>query len=203
MTVPNPYLDEFLATAPPASVPPELRKLTMARYQLRQVLVARYAWAIPSQEAIDLLARHSPLIEVGAGTGYWAWLVRQAGADILAFDRFPPPDPRNRWHAGVEPWSAVEPGGPDVASAHPDRTLFLCWPPEDEPFGEEALAAYRGETVVFIGEPGRPGELTPLLQELDRWDLLETADLPQWEGVRDRLFVLRRPRRLRGSKGGR
>jgi len=186
----NPYLEEFLASAPPSPVPPDMRKLTFDRYQLRQRLVARYAWAIPSEEAIALLVRLGPLVEMGAGTGYWAWLIRQAGGDILAYDRYPPPDRRNRWHGGERQWTEVLPGGARRLSRHPDRTLLLCWPPVDEPMGLESLRAYPGPTVVFVGETrGR----SPLLAELDRWDVTETLAIPQWEGITDRLFVLGRP----------
>jgi len=187
----NPYLEEFESTSPAWRVPPEMRKLSFERYQLRQELVAKYAWAIPSQEAVELLVRHSPLVEMGAGTGYWAWLVRQAGGDVLAFDRYPPPDRRNRWHAGRQPWTEVKPGGARLLAKHPDRTLFLCWPPEDEPMGIDSVRAYRGDTVIFAGEPTSAGEV---VRELDRWDLTETLDIPRWEGIHDRLFVLRRPR---------
>lgn len=186
----NPYLEEFEATAPRWPVPPELRKLTMERYVLRQALVAKYAWGIPSDAAIELLLRYSPLVEMGAGTGYWAGLIRSAGGDVLAYDRYPPPDRRNRWHAGQPTWSEVQPGGVKRLRLHPDRTLFLCWPPDDEPMGIESLTAYPGRTVVFAGETGAGSDLA---RELDRWDLVETLDIPQWEGIRDRLFVLRRP----------
>jgi hypothetical protein len=171
-----------------------MRKLSMERYVLRQALVAKYAWAVPSTEAIELLVRHSPLVEMGAGTGYWAWLVRQAGGDVVAYDRYPPPDPRNRWHAGESTWSEVQPGGAKRLRLHPDRTLFLCWPPEDEPLGVEALRAYEGREVVFVGEPVAA---TPWAEELSRWEVAETLEIPQWEGIRDRLFVLRRPTAVR------
>jgi hypothetical protein len=186
----NPYLEEFEATAPHWPAAPELRKLTMERYVLRQALVAKYAWAVPSDAAIELLLRYSPLVEMGAGTGYWAGLIRSAGGDVVAYDRYPPPDPRNRWHAGQPTWSQVRPGGVKRLRLHPDRTLFLCWPPDDEPMGIESLTAYPGLTVVFAGETGAGSDLA---RELDRWELVESLDIPQWEGIRDRLFVLRRP----------
>jgi hypothetical protein len=162
----------------------------MERYVLRQALVAKYAWAVPSDAAIELLLRYSPLVEMGAGTGYWAGLIRSAGGDVIAYDRYPPPDPRNRWHAGHPTWSEVQPGGVKRLRLHPDRTLFLCWPPDDEPMGIESVTAYPGRTVVFAGETGADIDLA---RQLDRWDVVETLDLPQWEGIRDRLFVLRRP----------
>jgi len=188
--VENPYLEEFLATAPSSPVPPEMRKLTFDRYQLRQRLVAKYAWAIPSDQAVALLVRLSPLVEIGAGTGYWAWLIRQAGGDILAYDRYPPPDRRNRWHAGEQPWTEVLPGGTRRLARHSDRTLILCWPPEDEPMGIEALRFHAGRRAVFVGETRHR---SPFLEELDRWEVIETLAIPQWEGMADRLFVLRRP----------
>jgi hypothetical protein len=47
----------------------------------RHALVDRYGWAIPTDEAIAALVELSPLVEIGAGRGYWAHLLRQAGAD--------------------------------------------------------------------------------------------------------------------------
>ena len=189
----NPYLDEFESLRPAWRVPPHMRKLTMERYMARQRMVARYAWAVPNDEAIATLVRHSPLVEMGAGTGYWAWLVRQAGGDILAFDRYPPPDARNRWHAGEHPWAEVLPGGARILTRHPGRTLFLCWPPEDEPMAEQSLLSYGGSTLLYAGELDHSAEGSPRLPHpFEGWEPVESIDLPQWESIDDRLFVLRR-----------
>jgi hypothetical protein len=189
----NPYLDEFESLTPAWRVPPDLRKLSLERYLLRQRMVARFAWAFPTAEAIALLLDHAPLVEMGAGTGYWAWLVRQAGGDILAFDRYPPPDPRNRWHAGEKQWTEVRPGGARLLARHPGRTLFLCWPPQDEPMAVQCLEVFRGDVVVYVGEaPRAEDEPTGSGDPFVGWEPVETLDLPQWESVHDRLFVLRR-----------
>ena len=193
----NPYLDEFQASMPAWRVPPRMRKLSLERYLLRQRLVAKYAWAIPSPQAIKLLIRHSPLVEMGAGTGYWAWLVRRAGGDIVAFDRYPPPDPRNRWHAGQQPWTEVRPGGAHILARHGDRALFLCWPPEHEPMAVQSLAAYPGERLIYVGEL-RSG---PIFEALDGWEVVESLDLPRWESILDGLLVLRRKRPRRHFAG--
>jgi hypothetical protein len=189
----NPYLDEFESLMPTWRIPPHLRKLSLERYLMRQRMVARFAWAVPTTEAIALLLDHAPLVEMGAGTGYWAWLVRQAGGDILAFDRYPPPDPRNRWHAGERQWTEVRPGGARLLARHMGRTLFLCWPPEDEPMTAQCLESFQGDVVVFVGEAPRAEEgATEPNDPFLGWEPVETLDLPQWESVHDRLFVLRR-----------
>ena len=55
--------------------------------------------------------------------------------------------------------------------------------------GVESLRAFRGDTVIYVGEPQAS---SAVVRELERWTLTETLDIPQWEGIRDRLFVLQR-----------
>ena len=55
---------------------------------LGEPLCKKYAWAIPDERALHILARFSPLIELGAGRGYWARLLRDRGVDIIAFDKY-------------------------------------------------------------------------------------------------------------------
>jgi hypothetical protein len=50
-----------------------------------------FACAIPSERALQaIVALNLPLLEVGAGSGYWARLLRARGVDVLAFDLHPP-----------------------------------------------------------------------------------------------------------------
>jgi hypothetical protein len=48
------------------------------------------AFAVPSEGALSLLAQHAPIIEMGAGTGYWVHLLQARGVDACAFDARPP-----------------------------------------------------------------------------------------------------------------
>ncbi len=43
-------------------------------------------------------------------------------------------------------------GGPECAKQHSDRTLFLCWPPTDDPMAYDSLMSYYGDRVVYVGE---------------------------------------------------
>lgn len=95
----------------------------------RSELCARFAWAIPCPAAIwtihDVVTKNglAGIIEIGAGTGYWAYCLKQVGVDCICVDSF-------AWHAHrAKQWHPVERGGPPAASKHPDRALFLCWPP--------------------------------------------------------------------------
>ena len=68
----------------------------------RDMLVRKYSWAIPSPEALDLIVRHvgnREIVEIGAGTGYWAKMLSQLGVKVHAFDTCPPNEEVNGWHA--------------------------------------------------------------------------------------------------------
>ena len=44
-----------------------------------------FAHAVPSAEALDAVAAlDTPVVEIGAGTGYWAALLEQRGVDVVA-----------------------------------------------------------------------------------------------------------------------
>lgn len=176
----NPYAD-LVQTLFASKIDPESLEAS------RKKLIWAYSWAIPSPEAIEKIARHSPLIEIGAGTGYWGWLLRQAGARIHCWDANPGAGPH---------WSEVEYGTPEMMSELPDlseRTLLLVWPPLDEPMAEETLAAFSGNRVIHVGEwRGRTGS-TGFHDQLERDYRLETSlEIPRWPGFSDDVRIFTR-----------
>jgi hypothetical protein len=155
----------------------------------RRELAAIFSWAIPGKAALTAMARYGPLLECGAGTGYWAALLRDHGCDVLATDLAPS-------GTGHRPWTEVLALGAVAAvRAHPGRVLFLCWPPfDDDGASYAALRAYRGRLLVHIGDgPGGATGTARFHRELAlNWAPVEQAAIPAWPGLRDRLAVYRR-----------
>jgi hypothetical protein len=186
---------------------------------------ARYAFAVPTDAALDVVAAASPhgVVELGAGTGYWARLLHERGVDVVAYDADPAPSASNRWFAGTVPWFPVEVGTEEVVARHADRTLLLVWPTRDEDWAAAAERFHRagGRTLVYVGE--EPGGATgddrfhALLGALDHcvqcrygvldapclcgvphlWERTELVQLPHWPGRSDDLVVHRRDDRGR------
>src|SRR5947209_5294851 len=143
---------------------------TKAHYQwlikhaeVREKCCRTYAYAIAEPASVAFVARHCGprAIEIGAGTGYWAWQLSQHGIDILAYDVAPPDKIPNDFFAPrmekpsttlIKTWHTVQQGGPEVLAEHADRTLFLCWPPYASDFAYQCLSVYQGQRLVFIGE---------------------------------------------------
>jgi hypothetical protein len=166
-----------------------------------EAYVHKYAWAIPNDDALLEIARYSPLIEVGAGTGYWAWLLRQLGVDILAFDKYPPSQnstSKSEFHPDTDTWTEVLQGDESVLDSIVDRTLFLCWPPSNDPMAFETLSRFRGSTFLFVGEdwPSRTTGNEDFFRLLDRdWELEDNRNkawIPTWPGREDFLWVYHR-----------
>lgn len=144
----------------------------------RESLVSEYAWSIPTPYDIywmkDCLAGDG-LVESGAGSGYWAWQLRQAGVDVVAYD---PNIPGSHKYAN-QAHSEVLLHDHTCVEQHPDRALFLCWPRYGEPDAFNALSLYRGDMLFYAGEQdaGCTGDEDFFKMLSDEWVYQETAPL--------------------------
>lgn len=198
-----------------------LREWPKDAVRWRREMIKRYTFAVPTDEALALISAAGPVVEIGAGTGYWAELLRRRGCDVAAYDL------KGEAHAHWFPQGCVgrvDIGGAEMAAKHPDRTLLLVWPYMDA-MAHDAAVAYAeagGQRLVYIGEG--PGGCTAdedffalVGEECYRgdWDdehdcsahpqpaWREVADMaiPQWDGIHDRLHVYERAQ-VSASSGG-
>lgn len=191
MALANPYLDFFRALPESFRRNPALplfaaESASPEWLQFKAAVARHFAWAVPTDEAIACIGRHAPggMIEIGAGSGYWAWLLRQTGIDALAFDSDPP---QFRWS------EVAHSDGLDALAHSPQCTLLLCWPPWGSTMALDALTVYGGDCVVYVGEwmlGSAEARFFALLVAL--FEAVDTVELPQWHGRDDRLSVWRR-----------
>lgn len=159
----------------------------------RKEYVVKYSWAIPNDEAIHEIAKHAPIVEMGAGTGYWAYLLRQLKVDILAFDPYPP-GLKDNPYCDPRQWTEVLHGDHNVLKDYPDRTLFLCWPPYHKPAGADILKNYRGDVFLYTGETagGCNGD-DEFWEIVDRdFEEVKVIEIPQWPGIHDYFITFKR-----------
>ena len=166
----------------------------------RRELASLFSWGVPNERALEVLAAHAPLVECGAGMGYWSALLKARSVEVLAYDIAPPAGetPNDYHRVSRPPWTAIErEDSVHAARRHGDRTLVLCWPPFDDDRGSYAvLRAYRGDTLVYIGERGEgaTGSVRFHRELALNWSVEEEVGLPNWPRLRDTLTVYRRNR---------
>lgn len=137
------------------------------------------------------------VIEIGAGGGYWAWQLRQAGIRVRAYDAAPVGARPINPYASVR-WTDVELGDADDASRFPDHALFICWPcPESHGgiWAYDALAQYEGDMFIYAAAEDQCAtpEFYALLER--DWRLARVApEHVSWWLVNDVLAVYRRKR---------
>ena len=185
----NPYLDLFRHLV--GSRPSPLLDLA----ERRRELASLFSWAIPTDAALGLLSKYAPLVECGAGMGYWVALLRARGVDALGYD-LKRPGPKNAYHRTRQPWTAIQrQSSVKAAQRHRNRTLVLCWPPyDDDAASYQALRAYRGDVVIHIGErdEGATGSVRFHRELALNWTLADELELPHWPRLQDRVMVYRR-----------
>lgn len=160
----------------------------------RDALTHYCAWAVPNDQALQAIADlHMPIIEVGAGTGYWAWLLDQLDVEVVAYDASP--NSSNDW-CSDDHWVEVMAGSHKTIEweQFQDYALMLCWPPYDTAMAYNTLKAYQGNTLVYVGEweGGCNASLNFWREVYKCWEGVQCVPIPQWVGVRDALWILHR-----------
>lgn len=184
----------------PTYVSSAFRKETAAELTVvgasREHLTTRYAWSVISPGDVDWLVQQldgRAAVEIGAGSGYWAWQLEQAGVDVAAYDPHPPSDD-NQFCSG-ETFTTVLLDDASAVKHHQDRALLMVWPPFNGEHARHALSVYEGDLLLYAGESA--GGCTADDQFYDlldaEWDEVSVA--PQhvtWWGIHCRLAAYRR-----------
>lgn len=165
---------------------------------LGEKLVNKYAWSTPDSRLLKVFQYFSPIVEIGCGSNaYWArWMHDEGGVDVIAFDaslesggkidaNVPSKKMKNKGKQSSGDVKSdrltIRHGGPTILSTDPDisdskRTLFLCYPDEEEyqendsegnednytgqdvkhpkpkSMGAACLQHFTGSTIIHVGE---------------------------------------------------
>ena len=133
-----------------------------------------FSWGVPTSDTLEFIQlvdtqyNISQFVEVGAGTGYWGFLLRQRNMYIIPIDANPCHiSSSNGFHTldsgNVPPFCRVLQGRPDFLRRLVGfRNLFLCWPPRERDLFSSSpeltnlalnsLTNFQGDTLLFVGE---------------------------------------------------
>ena len=162
------------------------------KVDVRGIATREYAWAIPDDDAIYVCSKASPIVEMGAGKGYWAELLRRNGVKVDAFDGF---EDGGFGYKQADTWGTVWSGGPEeLLHYDPSWSMLLVWPPYRDTFGTECVMAYQGEHVILVGEDswGCTGDAMLHTVLKHAWRMTERVHIPSWDGISDYLRVFER-----------
>ena len=166
-----------------------LRVESEAQYRCLEL----YSFAIPHHDILKAIGDRSPhgILELGAGSGYWSYLLSLLPADVVAVDR----EVKESRYSFEKHWHpVVEQDGREAVrdAAHAKRTLLLCWP--DESWAAECLQLSNSGTLAYVGAKdcvGTGGD--SLAAEIrDQWSPVLVRPMPNWYGESTLLAIYRR-----------
>ena len=164
-----------------------------------------FSSCIPNDAALDALAAIGmPILELGAGAGYWGAMLRQRAVECVLFDREPPTADGNNLYFNTQ-FTEVLRGDHTMASNYPEHALMLCWPYSDEeaeapwakgkmPWDVLALRNYAGSTVAHIGDLNEEADKVTTSLPFKRlltapFQQVATVPLPRWLHCADSLTI--------------
>lgn len=164
---------------------------------MRDECISRFLFAIPTLHAIKELTKHGPFLEVGCGTGYWAYEIMKSGGHVIPVDPKPLSDVRLQATHQHVPIDRVT--GTEALKKYGAKglTLFMCWPSLNVRWVSDTLAMYLdmgGQKVAYIGEGhgGCTGDdrFHEILEEY--FEEIEEIPILKWYMIHDHLTVHKR-----------
>jgi hypothetical protein len=150
-----------------------------------------------SDESLAEIARHSPLIEIGAGSGQWQKAIKERGADILAFDNQSALPMEGLGNIGD-----VAVGDEKEVPKYRKRCLLLVYPGPND-MALNALKLYKGDRLLYVGESrGGINANEAFFDALEKgWEVEKVVNVLPFPDGFEVLWVLRRKGRGRGWFG--
>jgi hypothetical protein len=160
---------------------------------IREIFTHKFAWAVPCREAVEIIVKHCPrIVELAAGTGLWATILRRAGADVV------PTEPlTNTRSLQIGSFTdRVDLDGLAAARAYPDRDILCIWPHQDAEWLTQACEELApGRAVAYIGETHAtcaPDSFFDLIRNERRFETIDGMVMPRFPGMRDVLIIARK-----------
>ncbi|AYV80888.1 MAG: hypothetical protein Harvfovirus9_18 [Harvfovirus sp.] len=153
-----------------------------------------FGYSIPSNGAIQKMKKFidgQKVLEIGAGMGLFAYLLSIEKVDVVATDDY-------SWGTSSSGYNFMKIEKLSYAQAiarYIDRKILLIiWPPFNDPMAERALDLWKGDKIIYIGEPKTYACATDRFFEILEadYELIETIDIPHIEGLFDKIYFYQR-----------
>ena len=159
-----------------------------------------FGCVVPSYEGLEVIkqgAKGKPIVEIGSGNGYWAYVLRRLGLTVTAVDNLQS-EYRTLWISDT----VIQDGEKYLKSKNgaKEAILLLVYPVVGLDFTSQVLQAYKGKTICVAGTQNRNGYTAFQDQIIDEYMTAKKADfvktvqipLPSFAGKDEALFVFER-----------
>lgn len=151
----------------------------------RDDFVEKFGYAILNRDTVETLRPYAPILEVAAGTGYWAYELQKHGIDTVPTD----PHPEQLWPSA--PWTTVHHvNGLHALEKYPEHNLLISWP-DMARWPTHIVRKFRGKYLIYVGEPknGSTGTDRMFQALADHYTLHHQHVIPTFATSNDRMLI--------------
>lgn len=168
--------------------------------RLRHEYITKFGFAIPTEAALKTIAALQPILEIGAGSGYWAYEIRKLTKKIIPVEPrlteygFWKDGKRTSGHWEDKTWtSVVKITGEEAVKQYPEMNLLFCWPDYEDPWSGQVLKQSKCKFVAYVGEWGGCTGNEEFHETLEK-DFMQVKEvsIPNFFGIHDSLMVFER-----------
>lgn len=157
----------------------------------RHIYTRTFGWSIPSREATDSICQFigtSSVLEIGAGKGLWAAILKCKGIDIIATSiidgLYCGEDDMQETFTDIEHIDCIQ-----AIDKYPHRDcLFVVW---GSGILLPAVTLFKGHKVIVIGEDEH-GCTDYLSEDHPIFKYQESIKIPKWQGLWDKVRLYQR-----------
>ncbi len=149
----------------------------------KNFIALKWCCAVPTPEVLSELALFSPVIEVGAGSGYWANQLSELGVNIIALD--------NGTDYRAEYFDVKQVDTFDFSTCA-ERTLLLIWPSDNLNWAHDLLNKAKWKKIIYIGEwrDGRMATSSFFDKIQNEFMIQKIIPMPRYPGWKDSCYIL-------------
>ena len=158
----------------------------------RFAIIRKFSFAVPTNECAEAIKEYTTeIVEIGCGSGYWAWFLAQHDITVHAYDKYD--IEKNSYNFSKEHFP-FKIGNKNSIKKHPEAALFLCWPDYDESVAVNILKKYKGKYFFYVGETQygccADDEFFEYLNE--NFEEKKIVRIPQHWGIHDAFYVYKK-----------
>ena len=158
-------------------------KNSFENIKIREAIIKKFTFALPFLEILEYIKKFEPILEIGAGSGYWACLLKKIGCDIIATTIDDQLHPYPKKYTDIEYLTAIE-----ASKKYPDRTVLMCWPSMAN-WPVKALPYIN--RLIYIGEWGGCTGNDKFFDILKKnFKTIESSNILSWPLIRDCIYRL-------------
>lgn len=162
-------------------------------FEKRQFYCSNFSWAFITIKELKTLSKiigDKPVLSIGSGYAFIEKGLQLLGVNIIPTDSYvyPKTDVVHTW-TGVEVLNHNE-----ALAKYNTDILYMSWPTYDDPYAFEALKLFKGNLLIYIGEPYQgctaDDDFYDLLE--DEWNCKEEIEITNWYSIHDSIFIYER-----------